>query len=87
MPHSQPPDTSSQSSVSQSASHVGGNAMQVAGDYSSHEQTKQFNLNLVVSVFFISMTALGGIAWALNLATSGAGGDANQNPQEQVSEE
>lgn len=43
---------------------VKGNSTQVIGDYNSQ---KSFNFNLIFSVFYISILALGGIAWALNI--------------------
>ncbi len=59
--------------IRQSAKNVGKNALQVGGDYT---QTTSINLNLLISVFFISVVALGGLAWALNLVGQGTGGGA-----------
>ncbi|MBT9312804.1 hypothetical protein [Leptothoe kymatousa] len=59
--------------IQQSAKNVGKNALQVGGDYT---QTTSINLNLIISVFFISVVAFGGLAWSLNLVGKGSGGDA-----------
>ena len=61
----------------QTAQNVGKNSTQVAGNYNS-QQT--LNLNLVISVFFISILSLGGIAWALNVGLNPKG-DSTQNGQ------
>lgn len=69
----QAPDLSARENR-QIAHNVGGNAMQVSGNY-SNQQTLSFNL--MISVFFISIFALGGIAWALNVGLNPIG-----NPQQ-----
>ena len=61
----------------QTVQNVGKNSTQVAGNYNS-QQT--MNLNLVISVFFISILSLGGIAWALNVGWN-KGGNPTQNNQ------
>lgn len=52
---------------------AGKNATQVGRDYiPSHS----FNINILISLFFISVFALGGLAWAINLGINPVG-----NPQ------
>jgi hypothetical protein len=48
----------------QKAKNVGGNAIQVGGNYT---QTSTVNLNLYISIFLISILALGGLAWSLKV--------------------
>ena len=61
----------------QTAQNIGRNSIQVAGDYSS-QQT--LSLNLVISVFFISILSLGGIAWVLNAGWNFKPSQNNQSP-------
>lgn len=69
-------------SINQSV-HASGDVNQVAGD---SIQTTSINLNLLISVFFISVVALGGLAWALNLVGNGDGGNVTQpESTEQIS--
>ncbi|MEM9485214.1 MAG: hypothetical protein AAGA83_16175 [Cyanobacteria bacterium P01_F01_bin.116] len=58
-------------SIEQNANNIGKNALQVGGDYT---QTTSINLNLLISVFFISVLALGGLAWAINVGWEIPGG-------------
>ena len=51
--------------------------MQVSGNY-NNEQT--LSLNLMISVFFISVVALGGIAWALNVGWNPVGNPTQDTP-------
>lgn len=60
------------SQIRQTAKNVGKNAVQVGRDYA---QTTSINLNLLISVFFISVLALGGLAWAINVGWEIPGGD------------
>ena len=57
--------------IRQTAKNVGKNALQVGGDYA---QTTSINLNLLISIFFISVLALGGLAWAINVGWEIPGG-------------
>ena len=61
----------------QTAQNIGKNSIQVAGDYSS-QQT--LSLNLVISVFFISILSLGGITWALSVDWNPSPPRNNQSP-------
>ena len=67
-----PPDSSTPSNrtIQQTAQNIGRNAMQVSGNYNNQQTV---SLNLMISVFFISILALGGIAWALNLGPNPQG--------------
>ncbi|NJM99534.1 MAG: hypothetical protein HC800_22465 [Phormidesmis sp. RL_2_1] len=58
MPTHQQPDT-----TRQNIQNVGKNATQVGGNYT---HTSSININLLISIFFISLVAFGGLAWALN---------------------
>lgn len=52
--------------TSQSANNASGNVTQVGGNYSN-----TMNVNLFISLFFISILALGGLAWMLNIGFIG----------------
>ena len=68
------------SQIRQTANNVGKNALQVGGDYT---QTTSINLNLLISVFFISVLAMGGLAWAINVGWEIPGGSVG-SPTEEV---
>lgn len=58
--------------VRQDATNVGGNATQVGRD-----STNRSSVNFVIPLFFISILALGGLAWALAVGLNQGG----QTPQ------
>ena len=64
--------------IRQNAQNVGKHAVQVGGDYT---HSSSINLNLLISVFFISVLALGGLAWAINAGIVGS-----SDPQTEVVE-
>ncbi len=70
------PESQKPNHVEQNSNHVGKNSLQVGGNYT---QSTSINLNLIISVFFISILALGGLAWALNVGLIDGGGGASSN--------
>ena len=63
--------------IKQTAQNIGKNSTQVSGNYNS-QQT--LSMNLVISVFFISILSLGGIAWVLNVGWNFKPSQNNQSP-------
>ncbi|MEO1393329.1 MAG: hypothetical protein AAFV90_10490 [Cyanobacteria bacterium J06634_5] len=65
-------------STQQKIEKAGNNALQVGGNYT---QSSSFNINILISIFFISVLALGGLAWAINLGMNKGGNSQSSTGQ------
>ncbi|MEL6779719.1 MAG: hypothetical protein AAFO06_20970 [Cyanobacteria bacterium J06597_16] len=65
-------------STQQKIEKAGKNALQVGGNYT---QSSSFNINILISIFFISVLALGGLAWAINLGMNKGGNSQSSTGQ------